>query len=493
MQTTNTSGLQDWITQLDRRIYAVLIGATLGIIGGLVGLMLAIIGPIFTFAIVFGLVAGLYILTDISAALYAVIGITFLLPFGTFPFKVGLTPTLIDLVLGAFVTVYLVQWMTGRRTLIRTTPIHALIAAYMLWLMLAFALGLRYAAPTPTNLRQFAETLLSIVIVFILVDLLRDPKTLRRLVLVIMLTIGVQAFVAIVLYMLPDALAERNLIRLARIGYPNGGVIRYIEDNPALGERAIGTWVDPNAFGGILAVSAAMIAPQVFAKKPVLRWQLLTYVILGLTIFALFLTSSRASMLAFGIGLFFIAALRYRRFIPVMVLGGVLLLFLPQTQNYIGRFGEAFAGQDLATQMRLGEYRDSINLIQQYPVTGVGFTGVPEIDLYTDVASMYLIMANQIGLVGVMIYLVTIGGVFIYGWHAWQQVRHNVEIDSIFIGYYAALLTAMMNGAADLYFFRLDFQASITVFWLLVALALASARLALSEQDAQELTVVITT
>ncbi|PJF38897.1 MAG: hypothetical protein CUN54_09865, partial [Phototrophicales bacterium] len=99
MQTTNTSGLQDWITQLDRRIYAVLIGATLGIIGGLVGLMLAIIGPIFTFAIVFGLVAGLYILTDISAALYAVIGITFLLPFGTFPFKVGLTPTLIDLVL----------------------------------------------------------------------------------------------------------------------------------------------------------------------------------------------------------------------------------------------------------------------------------------------------------------------------------------------------------------------------------------------------------
>ncbi len=104
---------------------------------------------------------------------------------------------------------------------------------------------------------------------------------------------------------MPDATAERTLIRLARIGYPNGGVIRYINDNPAEAERAIGTWVDPNALGGFLAVTAAMIAPQLFARKPVLRWRWLAWGVLGAVGLALLLTHSRASMLAFALSVGF--------------------------------------------------------------------------------------------------------------------------------------------------------------------------------------------
>ena len=78
------------------------------------------------------------------------------------------------------------------------------------------------------------------------------------------------------LFMAPDTLAEALLLRLSRIGYPDGGVIRYIESNPALGERAIGTWVDPNALGGILATAAIIIAPQIASKKPVIPWRWLT-------------------------------------------------------------------------------------------------------------------------------------------------------------------------------------------------------------------------
>jgi hypothetical protein len=476
METTNP--LQGWVSRLDRRVYAILIGITLGLVGGVIGLLLAVAGPVITFGAVLGVLAGLYVLTDISAALFGVILVTALLPFGTLPFKIGLTPTLLDVALGAFLLVYLSQWMTGRRQQLHLTPVHALVALYMMWLILSFVLGLRYAPPTSAKLRQFAETLLSIGLVFLLVDLLRDPAALRRLVLVVMLAVGAQALVAVGLYLLPDDLAERTLVRLARIGYPNGGVIRYIEDNPALAERAIGTWVDPNALGGMLAVSASMVAPQIFAPKPVMRFRWLTWLVVGLVTLALILTFSRASMLAFAIGVFVIAALRYRRFIPVMMVAALMLLLLPQTQPYIERFGQAFTASDLATQMRLGEYGDSLRLISRYGILGVGFTGTPDIDLYTDVASMYLIMTNQIGLVGLTIYLITIGGVFIYGLRAWRSARHNADLDSIHLGYHAALLTALVNGAADLYFFRIDFQASITLFWLLVALALASSRLA---------------
>ncbi|GAB4509454.1 MAG: O-antigen ligase family protein [Anaerolineae bacterium] len=480
--------LQLWIVRLDRRLYALLIGAAVGLIGALVGLLLAVAGPVITTGLIFGLIAGLYILTDLQAALYALVAVMILLPFGTMPFDIGFTPTLMDVAIGAFLLVYLMQWMTGRRTTLRLTPVHGLILIYMLWLVLSFALGLRYAPFTANVIRQFAATLLSISLTFIVVDVMRDPVILRRLVLVILLAVAAQALITLGLYVLPDGTAETLLNRLGRLGYPVGGVIRYIEANPALPERAIGTWIDPNSLGGLLAITATIIAPQVFAKKPVLRYRWLTFTVLALVGLALILTFSRASALALAGGLSVIAFVRYRRFIPLLVVVGLLLLLLPQTQGYIDRFIQAFTAQDLATQMRLGEYSDSLRLISRYPIFGVGFTGTPDIDIYTDVASMYLIMANQIGLVGLAIYLITIGGLLVYGLVAWQVAKHDDELDAIHLGYHAAVLAGLINAVADLYFFRLEYQGPITLFWLTITLAIASSRLSL-ERSATKSTV----
>ncbi|MBC8098285.1 MAG: O-antigen ligase family protein, partial [Armatimonadetes bacterium] len=326
-------------------------------------------------------------------------------------------------------------------------------------------------------------TLLAIGLTFVLVDLLRDRQTLRRLVLVVILIIGVQAVIALVLYALPDTTAERLLFALIRIGYPGSGVIRYIESNPALAERAIGTWVDPNTLGGALAIAATLIAPQVVAQKPVLRYRWLTLAILVLVVAGLFLTYSRTAMAAFGFGLLLIGLAKYRRLLVVLGVAGALVLLLPQAQGYVERFIDAFTAGDLATQMRIGEYTDSLRLISQYPIAGVGFTGTPTIGLYTSVASMYLIMANQIGIVGVLIFVATMLGIMVYGVAAWRWARHDPELDSIHLGYHCALVAALINGIGDLYYFRLDFQASITLFWLIAALALASSRLTFAQRE----------
>lgn len=485
MQSQAAQSFKEWFMSLDRRLAALLLGLTIGVIGGLVGLLLVVAGPVITLAGLLGALVALYVLTDVTIALYAAIATLVLLPFGTFPVKIGLTPTLLDLALGAFVVVYLLQWMQGKRRKLHFTPIHALIGLYLLWLIFAFFMGMRYGSPTSSTLRQFAETLLSIGMVFILVDWLRSPQTLRRLVLVITVLVTAQALIAIGLYVLPDSTAEVILVQLSRIGYPGGGVIRYIEANPELGERAIGTWVDPNSLGGLLAVGAAMIAPQFFAQKPLLKSRWLSLFALGTVALALFLTSSRASFLAFSAALVVIVLLRYRRYIPLLVLVGALFLLLPQTQGYVERLIQAFQGADLATQMRIGEWTDSLNLIQRYPVFGIGFTGTPTRDVYTDVANMYLIMANQIGITGVVLFLTAMTGVFAYGWRAWTIAKHDPELDSIHLGYHIALLAALVNAFADLYFFRLDFQASISWFWLIVALALASSRLILQQRKAK--------
>ena len=451
------NSLQIRFSRIDRRSYALGLGFALGIVGATIGLAIAGLGPLLALAAILGILAGLYVITDVNIALYAIIGVILLLPFGVFPVKIAVTPTLLDLAMGGFLQLYLFQWMTGRRGGLRLTPVHALIALYVMWLIFAFALGMRHAMPTSANIRQFAEMLLSIGMVFMLSDLLRDPKMLRRLVLVIVLAIGAQALIAIVLYLAPDTLAESLLLRLSRIGYPAGGVIRYIEDNPALGERAIGTWVDPNALGGVTAIAAVLIAPQLVSKAPVLRFRWLTLGIFAAIVLALLLSGSRASFLAMACGLTVIALIHYRCMLPLLVLAAVLFLLLPQTQAYLDRLLQAFQGTDLATQMRIGEWTDSLTLIGRYPLVGVGFTGTPEIDIYTDVANMYLIMANQIGLTGVIIFLIAMAGVFIYGLRAWQFAKTDSAFTAIQLGLHAALVAALVNAVADLYFFPAGF------------------------------------
>ena len=206
----------------------------------------------------------------------------------------------------------------------------------------------------------------------------------------------------------------------------------------------------------------------------------MTLAIFALSVLALFLTWSRASLLALCAGLFFIGLLRYRRFLAALPLAALVVLLLPWSRAWLDRLLQAFTGADLATRMRIGEYSDALRLIGQYPVFGVGFTGSPSIDLYTDVASMYLIMANQIGLAGVALFLLLMAAVFVQGLRAWRIARHDPALDAIHLGLHAGLFTLLVNAVADMYFFRLDFQSSITLFWLIAGLALASSTLALN-------------
>jgi hypothetical protein len=96
---------------------------------------------------------------------------------------------------------------------------------------------------------------------------------------------------------------------------------------------------------------------------------------------------------------------------------------------------------------------------------------------------MYLIMANQIGLVGVAIYALMIIAILVYGLRARQVVYNAPNLESIHLGYNAALIAALINAIADLYFFRLDFQASVFSFWMIITLAITSSRLVLETHE----------
>jgi hypothetical protein len=88
-----------------------------------------------------------------------------------------------------------------------------------------------------------------------------------------------------------------------------------------------------------------------------------------------------------------------------MVVAAALLLLLPQAQDYVQHFIEGLRLQDLATLMRLGEYKDALILISRHPWIGVGFVGTPEGSLYIGVSNVYLLMAEEMGLIGSRYYV----------------------------------------------------------------------------------------
>ncbi|MCS7178080.1 MAG: O-antigen ligase family protein [Anaerolineae bacterium] len=238
-------------------------------------------------------------------------------------------------------------------------------------------------------------------------------------------------------------------------------------------------------------LSLALAVPQLFARRPLIR-RLYLVPILGALALCLGLTISRGSMVGAGVALMVVATLRYRKLWGLLLAAGALLLLLPQTQTLVEHFIAGLRGEDLATQMRFGEYRDAIKLILRYPVLGVGFAGSPDVDTYIGVSNLYLMIAEQTGLVGLAAFLVVMGVFLARFWRArasFRQSEHTASergedplgrLEPLWWGLHAAIIGALVGGLFDHYFFNLDFHHSATLFWLILGLATAATEIAQS-------------
>lgn len=474
--------LQTLILHPDRRIGALTVAALC--LGGalLVGLYAALLGPLFALAGAVGLAAGVLMLSNVRWGLTALIAIAVLLPFATLPFKVGLTPTFLDLALLAIYFVWLMRLATRRERRIVGSPLGPFVLAFVALALFAFAAGMAHATPTPTTLRRFAEIILSILLFFVAVNFARDEKELTWLVQVILIAGFGASVAAIFLYVIPEAWSTRLLSSLGRFGYPTGNVLRYIEDDPANPMRAIGTSVDPNVLGGLLILIGALTASQLFAAKPLLPRGLVA-AMMGAAALALYLTYSRGSMAGLVVALLFLAVVKYRRALVVLALGGALLLLLPPAQEYVAHFVEGVSGLDRATQMRFGEYRDALILIRRYPWIGVGFAGTPDIDTYIGVSNVYLLIAEQMGLVGLGVFLGTMILFFLLVARAWLRGGLGPERESILLGLSGAVVGVLVGGVFDHYLFNLVYPHMAGLFWLYLGLAVAALSARAQEAD----------
>jgi hypothetical protein len=448
--------------------------------GLLTGALFGSLGSIIAIGLIGALVVGVLMLRSTQVGLFALVSLICLLPYGALPFKIGFRPNFLDLALLALFTVWMLRLITGRQRTFETSPLGVLLFAFLGWALFIFIFGLRYGGLNVTVARNFLEVLLSVSLFFLIINQVKSIGPLNQISRVIILAGGGAAALAIFFYFIPGDWTVRILSLLRVFQYPTEGILRYIEDDPEQAMRAISTSIDPNALGGLMVFLTIITVAHLFAPQPVMSRRYLL-IIAGMMALALYLTFSRGSLAGVVVGLGLMSLLRYRKLVWVMLVIAALVIILPQTQAYVDRFIEGIRGEDLATQMRFGEYKDAFNLISRYPLTGVGFFGTPDIDVYVGVSSVYLLLAQQMGLIGAGLYAIISLAYLVIILLTLRRLPAGYPLETPLLAYGLAILGAMVGGLFDHFYFNLTFIHIVALYWLTMGLGMSAVLLARQE------------
>jgi hypothetical protein len=458
--------------------------ALLGIAAGLLAVRYGVLVPLATVA---GLAAGVVAFFFPWAGLLIAVGLAILLPFGALPIRQELTPSLLELLLLGCLAGWSLPPLLRADRRWHLTWLDALV-----WVLIAvttFALILSRGVDANV-LHNHLKFVLALAAFFAVRQLAQEPRRARQFVAVLLLAAGLAALLGLALRALPDRVSLDLLVKLGPLGYPTSGrVLRYVEDDPNGLERAIGTSVDPNSFGGMLALAAAVALGEVLSRwkgfrgkkappPPASTPRLSLYLllpILGALLLCLYVTYSRAALGGFVVAAVFLVAVRYRRLwwgiLALAVLVALFVLAVGPSHPVVARFSQGLAFQDLANQMRLEEFADAWTIVQRYPVLGVGFGSAPDADLTLGVSNVYLTIAERMGFVGLGAFLAAIGGSF--GYALWLCRRQEGEA-GLRIALLAGVVAALAIGLLDHYFFNPDFPHTATLLWATLGLATAA-------------------
>ena len=456
-----------------------LTAALAAVLLGLAGGAAVAFGPFWLgFAALAALIGVYALLIDTRVGLATVIGIATIMPFATLPFRAVVTPALLTLALAALMGVWSLRLLVRSDERLIITPIGMALIGFLGITLFAFVLGAN-ASPEPSLIHNYVKFVVATLFFFSIVNCVRDRKTVRWVIRFLIIGAALSAMIALALYVIPDQLALQILVAFGRIGYPTEGrVLRYVEDDPNGLMRAIGLSVDPNSFGGMLALIGALAATQAVSERPALPRRMLL-VATGAILLALFLTYSRAALGGMIVAAMYVATLRYRRLWWAILAAGALVaaLFigLGVGERFVERVVEGVQFRDQANQMRLAEYQNAIAIIQAYPVFGIGFGQAPELDLVAGVSSIYLAIAQRTGLVGLAAFLGIVVWFFARSWNALRAAARSGDDERAawLVALQAALAAALAVGLLDHYFFNIEFSHMSALLWGTIGLAVA--------------------
>lgn len=431
--------------------------------------------PLAAMAILPGLVAMVVLLAAPRIGLLGFVALVTLLPFAVVPVRFGIQLTVLDVV----AVCLLIGWIArashrGERIELTGTGVALLVFCGIS--VASFIVSSPYAY-TPELARRFLKLLLSMLFFIVTFNLVTDAAAVVRHLRTLIVCGVVAATLGLALYFQSPERQVALLSRLQILGYPSGReVLRFLpgpNDTYTDVLRATGTSIDPNVFAGMLLIVAAILLGQLFAREPLLPRAWLTIgalVVLG----CLIATHSRATWLGLVVALGWMATLRYRKAWVLGAVGAVGLIVTPFGQGLVARVISGFEARDKASALRVSEYRNATEIIQAYPILGIGFGGSPRLGLFPGVSSQYLLVAQQTGLLGLAAYLAAIAVVLV------PSLRFSAssgrDPHGLVISLQSAFIAALVSGLFDHYWANHAFPHAVALFWYLAALLVRATR-----------------
>jgi O-antigen ligase len=421
------------------------------------------------------------------AGVWLFVAVVATLPFGVIPVPLaGAQLTFVDAVMIATFMAVIARWIFKGLKVPLDPPAVALIG-FVLIACAAFVAGGSVSPITPELIRRTGKLLVSVLFFIVARSVLDTPERLVGLARGLIVAGALQGGIGTALLAVAPLTQLTLLTRLSVIGYPTSDVLRYVpgaNDTYTNQLRAIGTSVDPNVFAGTLMLALVMTVVQWASPRPVLPKLLL--LLLGMpTAAGVLLSLSRASWLGLGLGLLLIGTLRYRRILVLGALAGLAVLVSPVGQAFITRFVSGFSTADPATAFRVGEYANALTLLNRYPVLGIGFGASPDIDVTAGVSSVYLLVGEQTGILGLIVFALALLTTWVIGVSHLREMRDQ-RLQGVRAAFLAAFSAALVTGLLDHYFANQDFPHAVALFWLYAAVLVSASRLArLAPGDAE--------
>lgn len=460
------------------RTVVILVAVALGVGAGLAAVLLP--NPLIGFVGVLGLVVAGIMFARPLFTLGGVAAVCCLLPFGTIPVKLGLTFTFLEAALLVLFVVWLLRLAVNNRL---QAEGEGLVSSPFDWAILLF-IGLslfcyilNWQTANQTDLiHSYAKLMLAILQFFAVINVVRTQVAVDTLLRVLMLSGSAAGFLGALLTRLPRDLQFTLLTKLSIVGYPTDDrVLRYVEDDPTKPQRATGTSIDPNSFGGLLVLIIALLVTQLVSNKPLLPRWLLGLMLVG-PLFSLYLTYSRGSQLGALAVIAFVALVKYRKIflyaLPFMVAGAI---WLPST--FLGaRLAAGFALEDQATVLRLAEYQNALDVIGGHPLFGVGFGSIATLNVTVPVSMIYLTIAERMGLIGLFLFLLIMFLFLSYALNRLFRLQTDRQQANL-LGLTGGVIGALGVGLLDHYFFNGEFSHMATLLWLFMGLAVVQIRI----------------
>ena len=230
------------------------------------------------------------------------------------------------------------------------------------------------------------------------------------------------------------------------------------------GLRLCGMLLDPNAYGGLLAMALVICEAASSGQEPLFRGATLLFARMTLATGLLF-TFSRSAWLGLGLALLLLCALRIRlagRFFMSLLLGAPCLLFLIGP-SFLGVIQE-MASRPKQVQERVDLIESAIQAFKQHPMLGGGL-GSFRLTVGEIAHNSAMWFLSDFGILGLGVFLGFLAWFFSKGWVAYRIAPDDQK----------PVVLALLLAHASMAGLALGIEAFYQRHWWLVFSLIASA------------------